>query len=168
MVAFGAIRPSPAGARLVSMVTSLPSCLVHRGSTYCSWVKVPDGLAKSWDASVRRARTSTGLPVFLARSLAVSSGVGFGEVPFTAAVPAAGAVAVAAVAAWGASDAPSRATAVTVTAAVLLGLLRTVRFLIISPPGIRSPRTIDRLPPESEGLFESTGPTGTQRQVMDD
>ncbi|MFD7959326.1 hypothetical protein ACFV5J_00785 [Streptomyces zaomyceticus] len=111
-------------------------------------MKLPDGLAKSCDVSVRSARTSTRLPVSLALLLALSCGVGAGEALALAAV--ADAVAAAAVAApacaCDVSAVPRTAAVVTATtaAADLPDLFRVFRFPMISPPRIRSPRTLDR------------------------
>nr|BBJ56312.1 hypothetical protein SAVMC3_89410 [Streptomyces avermitilis] len=69
-------EPSASRTRVVSMAAQRPSsCSARTGAAFISCVKVPSGLAKTWDDSVVAASTATRSPVSAARALASASGL---------------------------------------------------------------------------------------------
>lgn len=75
VVFFARTEPLVSRTRVVSMGAQVPSSLRARtGAAFISCVKVPSGLAKTWDDSVVAPSTATRSPVSPARTLALDSG----------------------------------------------------------------------------------------------
>lgn len=76
VVFFARTAPSASRTRVVSTGAQLPSSFLARtGAAFISCVKVPSGLAKTWDDSVIAASTATRSPVSAASALASDSAV---------------------------------------------------------------------------------------------